>query len=487
MQSRQVGGRFAPYVNLPTMSRPDDDPQIAQLRQSVADLAASQRALQLRVEALTTILEQRADTSFEAAASTPLPPAPPAPRRSFTRRAARFLLRKTLGTARKLWDAAHPDPPWADEIVFVRGEKARPLPRLFLPESAAEADDEDLIWTSTPPDDLPANFAAIVCRLAAIEHLSVLRWDLAGGSSWIVRKALWDAEEGLDLAALALAVTYAETPLGKVLGPSSLDGPLPEFLSRGPLLRRSGRHLVAATDTPRSWNLALHPPPPTEEPAASEAAAWIVVREPLARGLDRMLARTLQDDPDVAIAILAGDDLSRRRAADLARISPRVWYLGDFEEACFAELLPSLGATPDKLREPSSEPVALTVDPQDRAALRRELGADESTVVVLWGDDLVPEAHPEDFVTTAHALRDRPEFLFVIDGEGSRLSAVRDLRAYLGVERLTIVTRPTDAAADVVCCTAAMPFPERLEAARAGGLRVLGPEDLEAALREIDA
>ena len=484
------------------------DPQLAQLRQSVADLAQAQRALHLRVEALTTLVEERATegaSSAPSASLSELPPVPPGPRRSFLRRAARFVLRKTLGTARKLWDAAHPDPPWADEIILVRGKKPAEIPRLLSPDQASDARAEDLLWTAPPPADLPTNFSEIACLLVAIENLDLLRYDLPGGSRWIVRRALW-SEAGLDLAALERVARAAQRPLGKVLGGApDLDGPLPALPDGRPLLRRSGAHLIAALEMPRQWHLPLAP---LATPSSDRPARLIIAEESLTRGFDRALARTLRErtlrertlgeEPQTVLAVLAGDALSRRRAASLARMHDRVWFLGDFEEPCHDDVLAYLGGGAEVLRlgptgtspaewgaAHAQEPEA--IDPADRESLRRELGADDSTLVVLWSDDLIPASRPEDFVLLAHTLRDHRELLFVLDGEGPLLGSVRDLRAYFGVERLVIVSKSVDAAADIFCRTAPSPFPDRLRAARAAGMRVLTAEEepLADALREM--
>lgn len=311
---KQVSKEIATPQFVTTAYKPgENDERYEQLKEAVRDLAAGQHDLHQRLEALVSVVAGIKDGNSTPAAdqvSSESPAADPGtafvPQRATrswraqTKRAAGFVLRHTLGTARRIWDAASPDPLWADQVVLRISGTAVNLPRLAVvqivdehivderspdtdsvrqalsrqtdkdfacvvwhPENGAcvhetstgevvranystakqlaRALDIDYLWTlPSRVSDLPATFVETGRLLLGSEPLPFIRFERFQESAeralFWIIPELWRGDEGIDLEAL-----------------DRLAQRLPERLL-GKVVGHHGGYSLAPTQPVESWS-----------------------------------------------------------------------------------------------------------------------------------------------------------------------------------------------------------------------------------------
>lgn len=90
--------------------------------------------------------------------------------------------------------------------------------------------------------------------------------------------------------------------------------------------------------------------------------------------------------------------------------------------------------------------------------VRSELGVPRGAVVVTMVSDLVVETRPEDFVALAHRFQDRPDFFFLLVGDGPLAGTLGDLARFFRVSHFRHLSCPPDldavmTASDIFCTT----------------------------------
>ena len=380
---------------LPPPERDDVHRALNDLRDGLHDLAQQQRRLQTQVSNLMDAVEALAEDGSPVS----LPPATPLPRTeppptSLLRRGAKALLRRTLGTARRLWQASRPS--WDTFEPELAEEPATALPSLAL--VLVDPTEENLgalrseVERQTYPVDLViwrrAARQAFLLRPRenaghpmAVEDLGALRRALAhdylaevplSPAPWLpttLELLLWTlASEDLDVLDLRRPSSNAESPQDAHLRLMRREWWAPRIEGDPDLLRQPvdaeptllAKELVGpdlSTQLPlddmlRSWlgapggiyrgrgrlakRHSIHPLHGLPVPHSnSKGGTLLVLDAPLHNGLDRWVARVLraaksQEHP-LLLAILRGSDsLQERRLQALSALDPHLFPLADF-------------------------------------------------------------------------------------------------------------------------------------------------------------
>lgn len=456
--------------------------ELAQLRESVADLAKDLRDQREQMVAAIEVLEAlragRDPSSLPplAAAAQPFPPPP-----SLARRVVGGVLRRARAVVRRLRGASDPTPrvvPMLDPQA-----SAKPLPTLSVVSVGGESTPslgsaEILAITRADVGDLPSSLLEIIQWIFALEPLDFvdLRFDDASPESlggegveiFCVRRELWDPADGLSVAALARRPGVVRGKAvrlggGYPTGRSRIAGDALRPLARAEQYFLSPRRARGTHYQPlRALSAAargagdgagggeLHGAVLTASPVESAAAllleimarvggAWIVfVLEPMSpfawrrmMRLERFGARVYPLAGTFPVQLLAPllAHLARRHGLDrwirLGGADALESLLGATLLADFAQIEP-----PEEL--PWSVDAAALRDRASsaaRASLRGELGLDDDDILITWHGDLVPAERPEDFVALAHRLRGAG-FVFLLVGDGPLAPSVADMVRY---------------------------------------------------------
>ena len=428
--------------HLPAGGDEADKARLDKLQEAVTDLAAAHHDVHRQLDALAGAVDQMATEQLDdgndvdAAADHSLPAdfVPPVAQRGWRPRLkgwARAALRSTLGKLRHVWDAAHPRPPWGDEVRFLVRDTPARLPSLsvVLPTGAEtegtcarlawQTDDgvqlsrdpnagvdTDYVW-DVGPGDVPPTFIATARLLLATEELGFACFQTPGAADqWLVARELRHPAGGLDGEALCRrAKRRPGQVLGKIAGGD--DELLPRALCRPEIrrrVRRSGRYVLAVATRPRTVEHRLRPVRaetrtiPPDAGADGQPGVLVLLTADLAGGLERVLAAMLEDlsgdVPPVLATTVPLTTLAAPRWRALERFTPYLYPLGDvFAEALHAGLIQELIARHSVSRLLQAGDGEAW--PGLAGALRRrlpELEVDEPTLSPIAGQPAAPAA-----------------------------------------------------------------------------------------------
>ncbi len=345
-------------------------PRLAQLEESVSDLAAAQKHLEERFARLLDLVERlRGNDEGEPVADSAIPPSAPLPLPALApglpSRAVRFVLRRVVGALRRLWQATDPAPPWDGEVRLVRGEKRVAPPRVARirasEASAAEncdANNCDYVWIVPPaaPEPTTGEIETVKLLLASEElGFVIFTPPFANGpgrappSHWVVARELYDPATILDSEALERRLRHhPERVVGKRVGASSWLLP-PPLLGQGAwreLLRPSGPWLLPRRPAPQLYEHRLSSPARPAPPGDGRPGGLFVLDTPLTEGLAATLARVLEAAAGrarpVLVDLLPQAGPAARRFRQLGALAPAHGLAGALEPELFPALLEHL-------------------------------------------------------------------------------------------------------------------------------------------------
>ncbi len=368
--------------------------RLDKLQEAVADLAAAHHDVHRRLDALAGAVEQLAADGLgedpdnvpgaAPSAATFVPPVSFRGWRPRLKRWARAVLRSTVGKLRHVWDAAHPRPPWGDDVrlelereparepsltvVIPAGAAAAVVARLERQTSCAgvrlirteEADGatigSDYVWDVEPGSGgWPPALIETARLLLATEALGFVCFAASDDAPdrWIVARELRHATGGLDSGALErLAKRQPGRVLGKIAGGGGSEL-LPRALCTARIrrrVRRSGSYVLAVATRPRTVSHRLAEPVAGSRPRAEagcRSGVLVLLTAALAGGLERVVATLLEELGEENHPVLATtadhSSWSVRRWQALERFTPWLYPLGGiFAEPLHAAVLQEL-------------------------------------------------------------------------------------------------------------------------------------------------
>lgn len=336
------------------LAKLDAGPSKKVMEEAVQSLAAYHYELQGQQAETLDLVEDlvASDSPGDRPAGEDVPrlapaPSPLTPKQKLKKLAKKVVkggLRLTLGTARRLWDAARPQPSWADTVELIAGPEATAWPRLLVIPTADVSSavcegvrrqlnavdvflepvngvlpdlptpqDFEYVWVLTAAcTDLPKTFVETGRLLATAEPLPFLRFDLPASETrarapifWMERD-LWRGAEHPNEGLLEhRARQDSEAVLGKTVGlpddhPQVPASPLGSnnlgsnnLGSSSYVLRRAGSYFVPIRREPRILHHAVEPLAGLAR-AAVEAPTLLLVTEPLFDGIERQVEENIR-------------------------------------------------------------------------------------------------------------------------------------------------------------------------------------------------
>lgn len=493
--------------------------RLRDLAATVHDLARQQQILRRDLESLFEALERDPEGSRPPvdAETSPSRAAALGPADSVARRAARWLLRNTLGRARTLWHSADPHRP--PPLELIAGDAVPipgPLP-ISAPVGIATA---DAFGSQTHPPVLraetsgdPNAFCLLEAPSPAITQLQTL-WELLAWTLATEPLSFLELRFAAGARILLAAGPGNKAAVGKTLclphdaPPRSLG---PELASRFRPSAHPRYSVPRKGNPPRVHRISpLRPPTSGQRPSRR----LLLLEAPLDRDVAEWCAAWMHTHGGPEGWLLASTVPSHeaqvRRLLSLEALGALCYPLADFFEPelrssvleallalysvpAFTRLGEGPSSLPDfstrndlerhdfDLSEPENLPFETPLPssrPPAEARLRQELGVGPGETLVAQTCDLERSRRPQDFLLLAHHLREDDRFFFLLCGEGAAEGTVADLEGYLRLPRYRRLASPPRhdvlAAADVVTSTAErLPLPYDLAAARAAGRPVV--------------